>query len=171
MWQPSRLSRLKTFLSNFLKKVTFTGLAVALLVLPLVLYVYREVTRDTLVIDSFTVPKSLEEEGLTADVMANRIGDRIHQIEEEARYSRRKDNLESFKYDGAINQLEIPGAKLDLKTVIDITRSIFGIYPRHVGGDVVILENDSANAKPQAAGKREAIVTIYVTQGRTRNAA
>jgi len=79
--QPSGLSRLKAFLKNTLGKITLGRLALAILVLPLLFYVYREVTRDAVIIDPFTVPKHFEEAGLTGEVMANRIGDRLHQIE------------------------------------------------------------------------------------------
>src|ERR1019366_2590344 len=81
VWQPSRLSRLKAFLKNTLGRITLGRLALAIVVLPLLFYVYREVTRDVLIIDPFTVPKHFEEAGLTSEVMANRIGDRLRQIE------------------------------------------------------------------------------------------
>jgi hypothetical protein len=61
--------------------MTFGRVAFTVLVLPLLLYVYREVTRDVLIIDPFTVPKRFEETGLTSEVMANRIGDTLHEIE------------------------------------------------------------------------------------------
>jgi tetratricopeptide (TPR) repeat protein len=171
IWRPSKLSGLKSVVSEIVTKISFTRLAIAVFVLPLILYVYREVTRDALIIDPFSVPKRFEEAGLTAEVMANRIGDKLHQIEEITQSRRQKDNLVSFKNEGAINEVEIPGAKLDLKTVIDITRSVFGIYPRHVTGDIVILEGKSADTGQPAAVPQQSTVTIYVSRGRQRSAA
>lgn len=81
VWQPGRFSRLSAFLKMTLRGITFRRLAVAIFVLPLLFYVYREITRDVLIIDPFTVPKQFEEAGLTSDVMANRIGDTLQQIE------------------------------------------------------------------------------------------
>src|SRR5271165_3911555 len=77
VWQPSRLSRLKAFLNNTLGKITLGRLALTILVLPLLFYVYKEVTRDVLIFDPLTVPKHFEEAGLTGEVMVNRIGEVI----------------------------------------------------------------------------------------------
>jgi superkiller protein 3 len=171
IWRPSRLSRFKRLPTEIARKITFARFAFTVFVLPLILYVYREVTRDALIIDPFTVPKRFEEAGLTSDVMANRIGDKLRQIEEATETRRRKDSLNSFKDAGSIPEVEIPGTMLNLKTVIDITRSVFGIYPKHIRGDVVILANDPAGTKPTAAVKQQATVTTYVSEGRDRSAA
>jgi hypothetical protein len=64
IWQPSRTSRLKSLLSESLKKVILAKFAIGVLALPFTLYIYREVTRDALIIDAFTVPKDFEEAGL-----------------------------------------------------------------------------------------------------------
>src|SRR5580704_17296388 len=97
IWRPSGLSGFKSLVSKVVAKISFTRLAIAVLVLPLILYIYREVTRDALVIDPFSVPKRFEEAGLTSDVVANRIGDKLRQIEEATETRRRKDSLSSFK--------------------------------------------------------------------------
>jgi hypothetical protein len=80
--QSGRTSRLKSLLGEILKKVTFAKFTIAALALPLIVYVYREVTREALIIDPFTVSKDFEEMGLTSEVMAYRIGDSRNQIEE-----------------------------------------------------------------------------------------
>ena len=94
VWQPSRLSRLKAFLKDTLGRITLGRLAIAILVLPLLFYVYREVKRDVLIIDPFTVPKYFAEAGLTGEVMANRIGDKLRQIEITTQTQMKKENLE-----------------------------------------------------------------------------
>jgi len=55
--------------------------------------------------------------------------------------------------------VEIPGTKLGLQTVVEVTRAIFGVYPKHVSGDIVV----PANAQSKAT------VTFYVTKGRERS--
>jgi tetratricopeptide (TPR) repeat protein len=165
VWQPSRLSRIAHFLGGLLKQLTFKRVALALFVLPLLLYVYREVTRDSLVIDPFSVPKQYEEAGLTPEVVANRIGNAMRQIEAEARTEMKKDNLESIHDEGSTPDVEIPGTKLGLKTLVDITRAVFGVYPKHVSGDIV------AQAATDPSSKPEVKVTVYLTQGRRRSLA
>src|ERR1700689_3277624 len=101
LWQPGRLSRPIAFLKNALGKITLKGLVLAVVALPLLLYVYREVTRDVLIIDPFTVPKSFEEAGLTPEVIANRIGDMLRQIETATDSQMKKDTLAPFRDEGS----------------------------------------------------------------------
>src|SRR5271166_6329096 len=138
VWQPSRLSRLKAFLRDTLGRITLGHLALAILVLALLFYVYREVKRDVLIIDPFTVPKHFEEAGLTGEVMANRIGDKLHQIEIATQTRMKKDNLTSLREEGSVPEVEIPGTKLGLKTLVDVTRALLRIYPKHISGDILV---------------------------------
>jgi tetratricopeptide (TPR) repeat protein len=169
VWQPSRLSRLNAFLKSALGRVTFVRLALTIFALPLLIYVYREITRDVLIFEPFTVPKRFEEAGLTSEVMANRIGGTLHQIEIAAQTGLKKDNPTSIHDEESIPDVEIPGTKLGLKTLVDLTRSVFGIDPRHVGGDIVTPVDGPTSAESSPV-KRQATVTVYLTQGRGRSA-
>ena len=84
-------------LKDTLGGITFERLALAVLVLLLLFYIYREVARNVLIIDPFTVPKHFEEGGLTSEVMANRIGYKLHLIEKAAQTRMKKDNLRSLR--------------------------------------------------------------------------
>src|ERR1017187_8874237 len=137
-WQRSTFSRPRTFLKDTLERITSGRVALAIVVLLLLFYVYREVTRDVLIIDPFTVPKHFQEAGLTSEVMANRIGNTLHQIEIATQTQMKKDNLTSLREEGSVPDVEIPGTKLGLKTLVDITRTLFGIYPKHISGDIVV---------------------------------
>jgi Tfp pilus assembly protein PilF len=165
VWQSGNLSRLVRFLRNVLKQLTFSRTVLAVFVLPLLFYIFREVTHDALIIDPFTVPKRFEEAGLTSEVMANRIGDALRHIEITTQTQMKKDNLTSLRDEGSMPDVEIPGTKIGLKTLVDITRAVFGIYPKHVSGDIVVHATVPPNAEPQAT------VTFYITQGRNRGEA
>src|ERR1700676_161861 len=80
-----------TFIEMALRRVTFNRLIVGVFVLPLLIYVYREVTRDVLIIDPIAVPRRFEEAGLSSEVMANRIGDALRHLEIEAHSRLRMD--------------------------------------------------------------------------------
>ena len=170
-WQPGTLSRVKAFLKETLKQITLGRLALAIVILPLLFYVYREVTRDVLIIDPFTVPKDFEEAGLTSEVMANRIGDRLNQIEIATRTQMKKDNLVPPQEERsiAVPDMEIPGTKVGLKTLVDITRAVIGVYPQHISGDIVVPMDTHAKDGSSPA-KQQATVTVYITQGRSRSA-
>src|SRR5271166_4539887 len=170
VWQPSRLSRLKAFLRDTLGRITLGHLALAILVLALLFYDYREVKRDVLIIDPFTVPKHFEEAGLTGEVIANRIGDKLHQIEIATQTQMKKDNLTSLREEGSVPDVEIPGTKFGLKTLVDVTRAVFGIYPKHISGDIVVPVDAPAKVVGSPPAKQQARVTVYLTQGRSRGA-
>jgi len=165
VWQPGKLSRFARFLGDVLKRVTLSRMVLAFLVLPVLFYIYGEVTHDALIIDPFTVPKRFEEAGLTSEVVANRIGDALRQIELTTGTRMKKDNLSSLRDENSMPDVEIPGTKLGLKTVVEITRTVFGIHRKHVSGDIVVHPTISTNADSQAT------VTFYITQGRNRSRA
>jgi tetratricopeptide (TPR) repeat protein len=163
------LTRLTAFFKKAFGEITLGRLALAILVLPLLFYVYREVTRDVLIIDPFNVPKHFGDAGLTGEVVANRIGDKLHQIEIATRTRMKKDNLTSLREEGSVPDVEIPGTKLGLKTLVDITRAVLGIYPKHISGDIVVPVDTPTKVGPPPV-KKQATVTVYLTQGRSRSA-
>jgi superkiller protein 3 len=151
---------------RLLRGVTLARAAIAVFVLPLSFYTYKEVTRDVLVVDPITVPKQLEDAGLTPVVMADRVGDRMARIEIDTRTIMRKDKLTSVDNQEPTPDFEIPGTNLGLRTVIGTMRSIFGIYPKHISGDIVLpvrIGSQSGGASDKAT------VTICVIQARNRS--
>jgi tetratricopeptide (TPR) repeat protein len=166
VWQPEKYPRLSGLLEDLRKQLTLKGIVLALLVLPVLFYICREVAHNALVIEPFSVPKHFEENGLTPEVVADRIGNAIRQIETNAQTLMKKDNLISLHDEGSPPDVEIPGTKVGLKTLVEITRAVLGIHPKHVSGDIVALPSaESPAAMPQVK------VTIYMTQGRNRGQA
>jgi tetratricopeptide (TPR) repeat protein len=157
IWQPSRISRLKDLLVAALMAISLKRLVIFALTAPFLVYMYREVTRDVLVIEPFSVPKELEEAGLTPEVVAHRIGAGIRQIELEARTTMKRDNLVSMRDENPLVDVEIPGIKLGTRTLIETLRNVFGIYPRHISGDVTILP-------APVSGLRKMILSTYLSQ-------
>jgi tetratricopeptide (TPR) repeat protein len=162
--KPSKISRVKPRIKDVLKHFTLKRVALAVLVLPFLLYIYREVSRDALIMDPFSVPKGFEDRGLTSEVVSNRIGNTVREIEMNVLTRMKKDNLSSLHDEGSIPEVEIPGTKLGLKAVVEGTRAILGIYPKHVSGDIVVLGSDASKT-----GGSQVKVTVYITQGRNRS--
>jgi tetratricopeptide (TPR) repeat protein len=148
-----------TLLAN-LKQVKPTSWAIAAFGLPLLRYVYLEVTHVALIIDPFSVPKRFEEAGLTSEVIANRIGDALRQIETMTQTRMKKDDLSLLRDEAAMPDVEIPGTKIGLKTIVEITRAVFGKHPKHLVGDIVI----------SATAETEVTVTFCIAKGRERSA-
>ncbi|HXC94561.1 MAG TPA: tetratricopeptide repeat protein [Edaphobacter sp.] len=161
-----RRAQTKRFLREWVKGLTFARVSFILLGLPLTYYVYREVTRDVLIIDPITVPKRFEEAGLTPQVMANRLGDRLQEIERSTQTSMKKDVMGALGEETTIPEVEIPGTKLGLKTVVDIARSVFGRHTKHIGGDVVFPVKSAATGIESSSIKNPVNLTVYFVQER-----
>ncbi|MBB5340721.1 tetratricopeptide repeat protein [Tunturiibacter gelidoferens] len=165
------VERAKEFLWDAAGRITFwrlvKGFVVVFLFLPLVVYVVREVNRDVLIIDPFGVPKSLSEAGLSSEVMANRVGERLRVMEATTKTQMKKDVLGSQGEEASIPEVEIPGTKLGLKTIVDMARSLFHRDPKHIGGDIVVAAADAAQSTSDPPMvKRPAMITVYFKQGR-----
>ena len=144
------------------KATTIPRVLLAAFGLPLLLYIWREVTRDVLIIDPLIVPKQLSESGLTPEAMAALVGDRMRQIETSTRTIMKKDQLTMVP--DSPPSIEVPGTRFDLKAVVEMTRAVFGVYPRHIGGVIVFLPASSLGTGTDSA-KRTARVMIFVTEG------
>jgi hypothetical protein len=123
--------------------LTLSKVAGFLLVLIVVAYLYRDLTREVLIIEPFSVPKQYADMGLTGEVIANHISDEMSQIEGEAltnekRVGLKSDNVALADDVPSVIDVEVPGTKLGLKTVVEIIRDILGIHQKRVRGDVVV---------------------------------
>jgi hypothetical protein len=99
--------------------------------------IYLELRRDVLILDPFSVPKRLEERGLTGEVIAHRVRDTLLQMQAETQTSMKKSNLSAARDEGAMPDMEISGTKMGVKTVADLLRSLLGRNLRHASGDIV----------------------------------
>jgi tetratricopeptide (TPR) repeat protein len=123
-----------------------------------ILLVRDEVSRDVLIIDSFNVPKQLEEAGFTPDVVANQVFNTMREINDDAHAQIEKNEVTSARDVGPIPDVEVPGTKLGLKTLAEIARSIPGVHhATHVTGDIVAVQTDG-----RSSVRSQITVTIYV---------
>jgi tetratricopeptide (TPR) repeat protein len=130
--------------------------------------IYLELRRDVLILDPFSVPKRLEERGLTGEVIAHRVRDALLQMQAETKTSMKKSNLSAARDEGAMPDMEISGTKMGVKTVADLLRSLLGKNLKHASGDIVFsISQDNT----QAGDAGDAVVTLYVTTGRERSPA
>ena len=69
-----------------------------------------------------------------------------------------------MRVEGSPPDVEIPGTKIGLKTLVQVVRSVLGRHPKHIEGDIVLA------AVPGSDPAREQLqVTVYVTRGRDRS--
>ncbi len=160
-WYVAVISRLEAVS----KAAPWKSLALGVLILPLIIHAYREVTRNVLIIDPFTVPKIFADAGLTPEVLANGIGDALRQIEESTRTRMQKDSLAIGPDTSPTPDIEIPGTKLGLRTVIEELRSTFGIYTKHISGDVFVPVG-AVSEVPSSSINIQATIALYASLAR-----
>lgn len=160
IWASSAGSRVAQFLA---KRVTLTSASIFFFLLLVAFYLFREVRRDVLFIEPFNVPKQYADVGLTGEVLANHVSDALDEMEREAITKEKRVGLrpDKFLLPGdlpAMIDVEVPGTKLGLKTLVEILREVLNISPNRVRGDVVL-----------AAGRPAAPVTITVRVSTSRH--
>ena len=136
----------------------FIALSIPVLIFVFVLvYSYPKVSRDALIIDSFSVPKQFEEAGFTSDVVANQIFNTMQEINADAHAQIEKDEVISARDEGSIPDVEVPGTKLGIKTLTEMARAIIpGAHKaKHVSGIVALQTGGPSSVKLQVT------VTIY----------
>jgi tetratricopeptide (TPR) repeat protein len=131
----------KSLLQNFLDWTTM-GLKLAGLVIlfALVRYIFLELRKDNYAIQSFQVPKHLEESGLTGTVLAQKIMDEVAIIKNSTTIK-----SDSVKFDAALKpdiDMSVMGIGFSLETVFYYARRIMGKKERSVSGDLTHIGNE-----------------------------
>jgi tetratricopeptide (TPR) repeat protein len=143
------------------------GTVLTLFGLLLLVYVVRELFRDVLIFEPLTVPKRFEEAGLTSGVMANRIGAALDELETSIKSVVMKKDVLGYLYSETTPEIEIPGTKIGLKTIVELFRNLLRVHPKHICGDVV-FPVQPADATPGWRSTKEPVtVTIYLKRGRS----
>jgi tetratricopeptide (TPR) repeat protein len=160
--------QLITGLKTAARVATSPRFALAVVFVPLLLYLFREITHDALIIDPFIVPARFTDAGLTGQVIAQRVGDHLRHIEVLSRTRMPTDHPLGSQDETVIPDIEIPGTNLGLKTLVAVVRGIFSVYPTRVTGDIVFPV--ALDPKDLSIGSNIG-VTIYITRGREHYAA
>ena len=167
VWDSAGRLHIAEFLKSAVKKITLARVSVFLLALVAGFYLYRELTRNVLIIEPFSVPRQYADLGLTGEVIANHVSDALEEIEKQTIAKQRQVGLrfDKFMPSGDLPStidVEIPGTKLGLRMLVDISREVFGIHPKRVRGDVV-LTGAPVSISVRVSGTRHADVTRLLT--------
>jgi tetratricopeptide (TPR) repeat protein len=124
---------------------------------PILLVIYMvqlAVREDLMIVDAFSVPKSLEDQGYTGRNIAQRVIDEVKLIHATAwsRVDRQKIGHESQF--ASLSNLQVPQAGLTLQTVVDLLRKVFRSPDDRIGGEIAI--------KQEARGLMDPVYVISV---------
>jgi hypothetical protein len=111
------------------------AILLSILLIPTLWYLIKEGRRYSVIVDSISVPKRLEEVGLTGEVMAGRVAAAMQQIELRTHARLAADSLApsgvaASAQNAAITSIELPGTHLSLKVLQETAQTVFGHPPR-----------------------------------------
>jgi len=150
---------------TILRKITLGRLLTAIILVLLILLlidVAPEITGNVLVVDPITVPKSLSDTGLSSDALANRIGQKLEEIESTTKTRMNKDTLATETDQISIPEIEVPGTTIGLKTIVETMRVLLHRHPRHVTGDIVLQVSKTGPPEIDDSERKTAILTVYL---------
>jgi tetratricopeptide (TPR) repeat protein len=160
--------------------ITSFHLAIAILALPLLFFVAREVTRPAFIIDPISVPKLFEEAGHSPEAMAQEVKEQIDEIQSPAEASEEGDSkmptysgaeihpssrpvITSLIAGGPYEKVEVPGTGLNIEEVVNLARKVFNYDPTtHIGGVVVFTKLDFTT--PQPGANTQATAHVFLTR-------
>lgn len=123
----SRISRLSLFQGFLLSLVFVVGIGVV-----------QELFNDNPVLEIVNVPKEFQDRGYTPDVVARRIKDKIAEIDKAVKGIQRQPYPFELAAYSPLPDLEIPEAKVSLKTAIFFVRRLLHLSPDRIIVDVTL---------------------------------
>ena len=147
--------------------VTIARVLAILLAIVGAIYSYRQLTRDTLIIEPISVPKQYADMGITGEVMAKHIRDALGEIEATPQISVRKDVLAMWSEETSTPDVEVPGTKLTLKTVVEMVRAMIPILPqpRNVTGEITLRTRKDSDREKILSSENEIQITLRIKRG------
>jgi hypothetical protein len=138
---------------------------VILLAGALVFRVVADMRNRPILIDSLSVPKTMEDEGYTGLVAANRLAAEIVRIEQTTKTIARKDkfNLASSE---RLPDIEIPETKLSIALAVGIVENFLGVAPPHVSVELILASGpDWHRPVPPAPDLERAFISFRMNGG------
>jgi len=138
-------------LSNIFSYIYRHKIIIIVLLIVFTLF-YEEFTKQEYIIKPFEVPKLLEENGFTGQVIVHQIIDKIYEIKREALT---KKQLEEFgsKESEPLPEIIVPGAGISIKPILRYLKTNFSPYKPIVITGEIIRENTSIYLTTRIMGK------------------
>ncbi len=122
----------------------FRRLAINVLVItPILLIgytVWQAVNEDMMIVDSFTVPKALEDQGYTGKSIAQRLIDRVEFIHSTAKARVERQQIGHESQFASLSNLQVPQSGLTIETVVSMLRKLFRPPDDRIGGEITIKQ-------------------------------
>jgi tetratricopeptide (TPR) repeat protein len=111
-------------------------LVAIIIVLPVLVSQFR---RDQVIIETFGVPSSIEEQGLSGVVVANRLWDGLHDVRVKSRTA--KESIDSIP-DARQVEFSFPDSGFSIDSLVFHLRKLFDAYETRISGEFVCGDED-----------------------------
>lgn len=101
------------------------------------LLIYKELNKDTVIIEPFQVPLDLEKQNITGQAIVNKLIDQIEDIKSHADTSYKNFNVTPLFYDTQL-EIVIPGSGISLKSLLLNVKNFLGRKQTRITGEVVL---------------------------------
>ncbi len=101
------------------------------------LLIYRELNKETVIIEPFQVPTDLEKQNITGQAIVNKLLDQIEVIKANADTAYKKLDVKPVVYDSQL-EIVIPGSGISLKSVLQNVKNFLGKKQTRISGEVVL---------------------------------
>ncbi len=101
------------------------------------LIIYRELNKDTIIIEPFQVPLDLEKQNITGQAIVNKLIDQIENIKTKADTAYKKFDVSLAIYDFPL-EIVIPGSGISLKSLLQNVKNFLGRKQTRITGEVVL---------------------------------
>jgi hypothetical protein len=129
---------LQRFLFRLRSGITFKRFVLAVAVSALIIFLTVDSRRSILVLDPMSAPKQYSDAGISSEVMAQRVRERMIEIQRTRENSPRAQIQESS--DQTMPDIEIPEANISVHTIEDTLRKVFHTEARHISVDFAYFD-------------------------------
>jgi tetratricopeptide (TPR) repeat protein len=162
IWQPTRLERIRRAVSGV--TIPWKRLLSALILIVFAGVILSELLISVVLIGPISVPKPLEEQGFTGQVVAAKVKDQIASMEEAVKYTKR-DQLRLSS--DSLPDVEVPEIKVSLPSFIQLLQVFLHRQPPRIRAEIVCLQPScGSEAGLDAASSEKLEVTYRFTDGK-----
>lgn len=101
------------------------------------LLVYKELNKETVIIEPFQVPTDLERQNITGQAIVNKLLDQIEIINANADTAYKKLDVKPVLFDSQL-EIVIPGSGISLKSLLQNVKNFLGKKQTRISGEVVL---------------------------------
>ena len=112
-------------------------LIIVLVIFVIGLLIYKELNKDTVIIEPFQVPLELERQNITGQAIVNKLIDHIEVIKENADTNYQGLDFKPILFDSQL-EIVIPGSGISLKSLLQNVKNFLGRKQTRITGEVVL---------------------------------